>query len=150
MERKKYIYDGTTFEEGELVLVNGKELMYCRFVDRWMGGDCMFVVYAPRYKTVHRYEPKGDNYLASPIIKCTAKGDKIEHVHNPEPYNKDLQPDEKESITNGYLVDGWIICIILMVVTLMFKPVGAWSLSVLGIWLMLQHEEIERIKSMKK
>lgn len=150
MERQIFTYNGEKFEEGELVLVNGKELMYCRFVDSWMDGDAMFVVYAPRYKPVYRYEPKGDNYLILPVMRCTINGDKIEHVYDPDLYNKDLPPVEEESIINGYLIDGWIICIILMVATLIFKPVGLWSLLVLGVWLTLRHEEIERIKSIKK
>lgn len=150
MERKKYIYGGETFEEGELILVNGKELMYCRYVDSWLGGDAMYAIFAPRYKPVHRYEPRGDSSYVTYFMRCTVNGDKIEHVYDPEFYNMDLPPNKEESITNGYLVDGWIICVILMAVTSIFKPVGLWSLSVLCIWLKLRHEEIERIKNIRK
>lgn len=150
MKRKKYTYDGETFEQGELVLVNGKELMYCRNVDKWMGGDVMYTIYAPRYKYIHRYEPQGDNLYAQYFMKSTKDGDKIEHVYDPSPYNADLPPEVEEPIINGYLIDGWVICIILMIVTLIFKPVGLWSLTVLCVWLKLRHDEIERIKSMKK
>ena len=149
MERRTFLYDGEKFEERELVLINGKELMYCRFVDSWMGKDAMYAVFAPRYKQVYRYEPVGENVYATYHMRAVHNGDKIEHVYDPEPYNEHLIKRD-EPITNGYLIDGWIICIILMFVTMMFKPVGAWSLTILGVWLMLRHEERERIKSMKK
>lgn len=150
MERETYIYDGERFEEGELVLVNGEELMYCRFVSSWMGGDAMWTIFAPRFKLIHRYEPKGENPNATHFMRSTANGDKIEHVYDPSPYNVNWQPEPEPLITNGYLIDGWIICIILMIATLIFKPVGAWTLLVLGVWLKLRREEIQRIKDMKK
>ena len=150
MERKTYIYDGETFEEGELVLVNGEELMYCKYADKWGDWDVMYTIFAPRYKKVHRYEPYGDNLYATIFMRCTSNGDKIEHVYDPEPYNATLPPKQDEFVTNGYLIDGWIICIVLMVITLIFKPIGLWSLLVLCMWLYLKNEEIKRIKNMKK
>ena len=150
MARETYIYDGERFEEGELVLVNGEELMYCRFVSSWMGGEAMWAIFAPRYKLIPRSEPKGENPYAPYFMRCTVNGDKIEHVYDPTPYNVNWQPEPEPPITNGYLVDGWVICIILMCLTLIFKPVGVWPLIVLCVWLKLRHDEIKRIKNMRK
>lgn len=150
MEREKFIYDGQCFEEGELVLVNGEELMYCRFVTNWMGGEGMWLIFAPRYKLIHRYEPYGENPNMPLVMRSTTNGDKIEHIYDPTPYNVNWQQEPELLVTNGYLVDGWVICIMLMVATLMFKPVGVWSLLVLGAWLKLRREEIKRIKNMKQ
>lgn len=147
MEREKFFYGTDAFEKGELVLVNSKELMYCRQSTDWMGKDAMLLIYAPRYKAVYRYEPKDDQNQAAICMRSVYNGDKIEHVYDPAPYNSHLVYVE-DPVTNGYIKDGWLICIILMVVTLIFKPVGIWSLCVLGIWLYLRHEEIERIKKM--
>lgn len=150
MERKTFIYDGEVFEEGELVLVNGKELMYCKGGITWGEKDAVHVIYAPRHKEVCRYQPEGDDMFSYTYIRSVANGDKIEHVYNPAPYNAELPIKKEEPITNAYLVDGWIICIALMIATLILKPTGLWSLSVLGVWLKLRHDEIEKIKRSKK
>ena len=150
MERKKFIYDGEVFEEGELVLVNGKELMYCRRGDIWCGKDAMHVVYAPQDKPVFRYESQVDNVNAIWFMRSIHDGDKIEHVYDTTPYNERFINQQNEPIITEYLIDGWVVCIILMIATLIFKPVGVWSLMILCIWLKLRHNEIERIKNIRK
>lgn len=148
--RLNFKYRGQEFIEGEFVLVNGKDVGYIGGVDKEKDGS--ETAYVSVYDTIEDWSPQYCNpwqygYRLWYMTKFSSKkGDVIEKANindykpQPEPvkYGK-LKPN------SNWLLDGWVICIILMIVTLVLKPFGLWQLMILGTWLIIRKNEIDRI-----
>lgn len=144
-ERKRFEYQGKEFEEDELVLVNGTELMY--FITAWTcGDDAYFLAYYVEYSNnpVMQYR-QADDYCDYAMRTFSKKdGDTIEKARAEEHQIIEEPVVYAEYKPYDYLIDGWVITIILMFFSLALKPVGAWPIAILVFWLILRRVEINR------
>jgi hypothetical protein len=109
-------------------------------------GVTYFLAYYARHggRPITQYR-EDDNFCNHSIEGFSDKdGDTIEKA-KAEDYK-----EQEESVVyvkykpREYLMDGWTITIILMILSLALKPVGAWPIMILITWLILRHAEIER------
>ena len=153
--RCRVFYQGEEFIEGEFVVVNGKDMGYIGGVDKekdgsetayimectqctdWMPQLCNpwgFSGYRQWYMT--KYSSKnGDKIIKANVLDYKPQSEPVQHVKH-KPMN--------------FLLDGWVICIVLMIATLILKPFGAWQIAILTVWLIIRHNEIERCNEKRK
>ena len=146
--RLDFKYNGVEYVDGEFVLVNKEIIGYLGGVDKNKDGDEIAFVMECINRTdwMPQYcNPWRGNYHKWYMKEFSTKnGDIIEKADVME-YRL-----PSKTVSNGvykpykFLVDGWVICIILMIATLILKPLGAWQIMILITWLIIRKNEIDR------
>lgn len=152
--RCRVFYQGEQFTEGEFVVVNGKDIGYIGGVDKEKdGSETAWVhVYTTRTDWMPQMrKPWGLTYREWYMTKYSSKnGDVIEKA-NVLDYRLPSEPAQYGLYKpKDFLLDGWVICIILMIATLVLKPLGAWQIAILITWLIIRDNEIKRANGIKK
>lgn len=152
--RMRVFYKGEQFTEGEFVVVNGKDIGYIAGVDKEKNGN--EIAYVHVHQTRTDWMPQLCNpwmdYHQWYMTKYSSKnGDVIEKA-NVLDYRLPSEPVKyvKKKPNSDFLLDGWVICIVLMIASLILKPVGAWPIAILIVWLIIRQNEIDRINGKRK
>lgn len=154
--RCKLTYNGTEFIEGEFVLINKEIIGYIGGVDKDKDGN--EIAFVMEIKDENRTDwmpqmcnPWGYGYREWYMQRfSTNNGDVIEKA-NVMDYRLSSEPVVyMQDKPYDFLIDGWVICVILMVASLILKPVGVWSIMILITWLIIRKNEIDRCNGKRK
>ena len=152
--RLNFKYNGEEFIEGEFVLVNKEIIGYIGGVDQKENGDeIAFIMECQQCaEWMQQYcNPWQGNYHQWYMKQFSKNNGDIIEKANVMQYKM----QSKQNLSGVYkpysfLIDGWVICIMLMVASLVLKPLGAWQTMILITWLIIRKNEIDRCNGKRK